>query len=425
MDPSLEHYNEFFSSRPARSDYQTHSMAVPEPPSQVYLDPDKMASDSDSLSSSVSSPVVSIHQSEGELEKATTHHTTHSAHSGAPQQRITTAQDWSGLDDPGNPINWALSKKAYHVAMLGSQCFTTTFGSSVISPSLKDIAKQFDVSTTASILPLTLYVLGLAFGPMISAPISETFGRRVVYMALFPPSLLFTLGAGFSHTFGALCACRFLAGALGSGCLAVGAGTNSDIWLPHHRAAASSVFLLAPFLGPALGPPIGGFVSMEMGWRWTQWTILFAGTASWLFGVFQDETYKKIILLSRAKKLGLPPPPGLPTGWPKWKFILTVTVLRPARMLVTEPIVALLSIYTAFNFSVLFAFFAAFPLVFQSPYPEIQVYHFNRGESGLVFLGIGLGSVLSTIAFHRHRSTYISEEGSYSQSRWRYVPAAT
>ena len=81
------------------------------------------------------------------------------------------------------------------------------------------------------------------------------------------------------------------------------------------------------------------------------------------------------------------------------KFILTVTLLRPARMLVTEPIVAYLSIYTAFNFAVLFAFFAAFPLVFQSPYPEIQVYHFNRGESGLVFLGIGLGCTLSTACF--------------------------
>ncbi len=138
---------------------------------------------------------------------------------------------------------------------------------------------------------------------------------------------------------------------------------------------------------------------MQMGWRWTQWTILFAGLASWLFGMFQDETYKNIILLSRAEKLGLPPPLGLRTGWLKWRFILTVTVLRPVRMLVTEPIVALLSIYTAFNFSVLFAFFAAFPLVFQSPYPEIQVYHFNRGESGLVFLGIGLGCVLSTICF--------------------------
>ncbi|KAI9871965.1 MAG: hypothetical protein M1823_008300, partial [Watsoniomyces obsoletus] len=132
---------------------------------------------------------------------------------------------------------------------------------------------------------------------------------------------------------------------------------------------------------------------MEKGWHWTQWTILFIGLFTWLVSLPQSETYKRIILLSRAKKLGLAPPPNpLPAGWPRIKFLLTVTVIRPAKMLVTEPIVAYFSIYTAFNFSVLFAFFAAFPLVFQSPYPEIQVYHLNRGESGLVFLGIGTGA---------------------------------
>jgi MFS family permease len=235
---------------------------------------------------------------------------------------------------------------------------------------------------------------------MISAPISETFGRRPVYIFLFPPSLLFTLGAGFSSSFAALCVCRLFAGALGSGCLAVGAGSNSDMWSPQHRAAASATFLLAPFLGPAFGPAVGGYVSMEKGWRWTQWTILFIGLFTWLVSLPQSETYKRIILQSRAKKLGLAPPPNpLPAGWPRIKFLLTVTVVRPAKMLVTEPIVAYFSIYTAFNFSVLFAFFAAFPLVFQSPYPEIQVYHFNRGQSGLVFLGIGTGAVCCTIAF--------------------------
>ena len=163
---------------------------------------------------------------------------------------------------------------------------------------MPDVSRHFNVGTITAILPLSLYVLGLGFGPMISAPISETFGRRPSYLYLFPPSLFFTLGAGFSSSFAALCICRFYEGLLGSGCLAVGASSNSDLWYPHHRATASSLFLLAPFLGPAIGPPVGGFVSMNpaRGWRWTQWTILFAGVFSYLFGIFQQETYKKIIL---------------------------------------------------------------------------------------------------------------------------------
>lgn len=58
-------------------------------------------------------------------------------------------------------------------------------------------------------------------------------------------------------------------------------------------------------------------------------------------------------------------------------------------MLITEPIVAFLSLYVSFNFSVLFAFFAAFPYVFKG------VYGFTTEQAGLVFLAIGVGSVLA------------------------------
>lgn len=133
---------------------------------------------------------------------------------------------------------------------------------------------------------------------------------------------------------------------------------------------------------------------MAKGWRWTQWPILMIGLASLIFGAFQEETYKKIILQKRARKLGIPPPPNpLPPGLARVKFLLFVTVLRPLRMLLTEPIVAYFSLYTAFNFAVLFAFFDCFPLVFQG------IYHFNTGESGLTFLGIGLGCCIATGMF--------------------------
>lgn len=60
-------------------------------------------------------------------------------------------------------------------------------------------------------------------------------------------------------------------------------------------------------------------------------------------------------------------------------------------MLCTEPIVAFLSLYVAFNFSVLFSFFAAFPYVFRT------VYGFDTEQSGLVFLAIGIGCFLAII----------------------------
>lgn len=73
--------------------------------------------------------------------------------------------------------------------------------------------------------------------------------------------MLFTLGAGFSKTFYSFLICRFFAGMAGSPALAVGAGTNSDLWPPRVRAIAASLFIMAPFAGPSLGYVIFIFVS--------------------------------------------------------------------------------------------------------------------------------------------------------------------
>lgn len=102
------------------------------------------------------------------------------------------------------------------------------------------------------------------------------------------------------------------------------------------------------------------------------------------------ETYKKTLMEKRRVKLGLPAPPSpFPTAGAKLYFLLTVTLIRPLHMLATEPIVGFLSLYIAFNFGVLFTFFAAFPYVFGS------VYGFDTELSGLVFLALGIGCILA------------------------------
>ncbi|OCK79152.1 MFS general substrate transporter [Lepidopterella palustris CBS 459.81] len=303
----------------------------------------------------------------------------------SPTTRVVTAQDWTGPDDPENPHNWSMWIRAYHTIPPSLFGFVVTFGSSVYTPAVEDVMKQFSVSSTAAFLGLSLYVVGLAFGPVLAAPISETHGRNVVYKLSLPISMLFTLGVGFSQNFASLLVCRFFAGFFGSPVLAVGAGTNADLFPPHLRAVATSLFLMAPFAGPSLGPVVGGFAAQYKTWRWTQWSILFISVAVYLTSLPMRETYKKIILKRRAARLGIEPPKS-PTGIAALKTLLTITLFRPLHMLATEPIVLFLSMYTAFAFAVLFSFFAAFPIVFKN-----APYHFTISQVGLTFLAIGLG----------------------------------
>jgi hypothetical protein len=95
-------------------------------------------------------------------------------------------------------------------------------------------------------------------------------------------------------------------------------------------------------------------------------------------------------------------------------------------MLFTEPIVAFLSLYVAFNFSVLFSFFAAFPYTFK------KVYGFDTEQSGLVFLAIGVGcafAVATVIACDEYlyqpqvKKSHLEGRGGVVAPEFRLYPA--
>lgn len=73
------------------------------------------------------------------------------------------------------------------------------------------------------------------------------------------------------------------------------------------------------------------------------------------------------------------------------KLLFTITLFRPLKMLATEPIVFLFAIYNAFTFTIMFAFFPAFPYTFA------KEYGFNTWQSGLAFSGIGVGVLLAVV----------------------------
>ena len=257
------------------------------------------------------------------------------------------------------------------------------------TPGRAGVEAELHVSREIALLPFVVYLLGLAFGPLIAAPSSETFGRKIVYLVSLPIFALFTLGAGCSRNIQSLVICRFFAGLFSSTGLSIGTGTVSDVWKPEQRGIAMAIYVAIPQFGPALGPLIGGFVVMNQNWRWTQWTILFFTAIVLALTLGISETYKKQILKIRARKYSLEGPAELQlSAFETIKFFATKTLIRPLHMLLTEVIVGMFALYVGFNFGVLNCFFAAFPYVF-----EIQ-YGFDISSIGLTFLGLGIGNII-------------------------------
>jgi MFS family permease len=312
-----------------------------------------------------------------------------------PREIAVADLDWESPSDPANPANWAPWKKWFITATVAIVCLCCSLGSSLFVSGVPDMIIHFGISQELCLSGLSFYLLGLAFGPMLTAPLSETIGRRWIYITSFPISMLFTMGVGLSKNVETLLILRFLTGTFASPALSIAAGTISDVWArdPVDMSFSVALFCLAPFLGPVIGPVVGGFAAEYKNWQWSAaWvSLMFSGAVLPLL-LLVPETYKPIILARRAKARGIHvvrPPVTKEFVKTTLKFIL----FRPIEMLIVEPIVAIMSIYIAFIFAVLFGFFEAFPIIFRG------VYHMDAGVSGLPFIAVGIGLILAVLFY--------------------------
>lgn len=296
--------------------------------------------------------------------------------------------------DQDNPQNWSKARRIFQTVLVAWIALTCTLGSSIYAPAHHQIMSRFHTSTTVAILPLSLYILGLGFGPVLTAPGSETLGRKAVYLFCMPVFAAFTIGGGFSNGIASLCVCRLFAGMFASPGLSIGSASIADIWSPAERAMPMALYVACPFLGPALGPLIGSFVVQEEDWRWAQWVTLFS-TAVALGGILaMKETYKKIILKRRTKRQTSLAPVENTTSEKTSKISsfrewAQKDLMRPLHMLTTEPIVGILSLYVTFTFATMYAFFAVTPMVFD------RAFGFDLEQQGLAYVGMAIGVVVT------------------------------
>lgn len=219
---------------------------------------------------------------------------------------LEAVPDWDGPLDPSNPMNWPNSKKLLHSAIPAVYSFGLTTGISTLVAGVPLIMSQYSVSRNVALLPITLYTFGFVIGPSIASPLSELYGRRWIYWTNFPILVVFNAIAAASGNFPTLVVFRFLAGVGGSGVLAVGAGTLSELWHPTDAGRVTVSYIIAPFLGPTLGPLIGAYciAQYDNDWRWAIWAVLCILAPVGVSLVFMKETSKKQILAARAKARG-------------------------------------------------------------------------------------------------------------------------
>jgi len=270
--------------------------------------------------------------------------------------------DFQGSEDLLNPHNWSIGIRLWCTFLIAFIGFVVGVASSIDSSALPHAAREFHVAESVESMATGLYLVGFGVGALFAGPLSETLGRNPVYISTLTLSMIFIMASALAPNIGAQLAFRFLAGFFGSTPLTCAGGSIADLWGPLERVFAFPVFANAAFSGPVLGPVMGGYIVMNLDWRWCEWiTLIISGLCLALVVLFQPETYAPILLKWRAEHL------RRVTGDDRfaaqfeirsdtfWQRLGTA-LYRPFLLTSKEPIVMLIALYLTVVYIVLFTF---------------------------------------------------------------------
>ncbi|KAJ6109143.1 hypothetical protein N7486_001377 [Penicillium sp. IBT 16267x] len=301
-------------------------------------------------------------------------------------------------NDPRNPMLFSETRKWTYTMVVAVATLAVALVSSAYTGGVLQIEEQFHIGDEVATLGVSLFVLGFAVGPVLWAPLSELFGRQILFITTYAALTAFNAGTAGAQNMYTLIILRFFAGAFGSSPLTNAGGVIADMFPARQRGVAMSVFAAAPFLGPVLGPIIGGFLGMNAGWRWVMGFLAAFSGLVWIIGsVFLPETYAPVLLRRRAERLSklsgkvYRSKVDIDQGEVSFGETFKVALSRPWILLFREPIVFLLSLYMAIIYGTLYMLFAAFPIVYAG------YRGWNQGVSGLAFLGIMVGMLLAVL----------------------------
>ncbi|KAJ5718000.1 drug/proton antiporter YHK8 [Penicillium malachiteum] len=335
-------------------------------------------------------------------------------------------------NDPMNPRSMSKARRWMIVIIvsMGSLCVTCT--SSMYTTTYDQLMKDFNCSQEVATLGLSFFIWGLGIGPLFLSPLSEFYGRRNIYIASFSLFLIWLIPCAVAQNIQTMLVCRFFNGLSGSAFLSVAGGTVGDMFDRQDLAFPMMLYTASPFIGPEVGPLVGGFINDFTHWRWTFYVLLiWTGVLLVSIVFLVPETYHPVLLRRKAQKL------RAETGDDRYKAPIeklhrsvAQTVLRsmyrPILLLALEPMCLNLCVFSAILLGILYLFFGAFQLIFE------HVYEFTLWQRGLCFMGLFVGMVLAIISDPLWRRNYARLERNFLrdndgdedfQPEWRLPPA--
>ena len=146
--------------------------------------------------------------------------------------------------------------------------FMELLDTSISNVSLPHIAGGLGTSYDESTWILTSYLVANAVVLPMSAWLSRVFGRKRYYMMSVALFTVTSFLCGTAPSLGMLIAFRVLQGLGGGGLAPVEQAILVDTFPKEKLGGAFALYSMAIVTAPAVGPPLGGWITDSFSWRW-------------------------------------------------------------------------------------------------------------------------------------------------------------
>ncbi|KAI0160257.1 MFS general substrate transporter [Xylariaceae sp. FL1272] len=305
---------------------------------------------------------------------------------------------WDSPDDPSDPYNWPFVRKSIIGVVMSLGALVTLIGASVTAPALDKIAADTGLDPETAQISFSIYFLGLAFGPFVIAAISEMNGRRNIWIVSNIWFILWNTLCPVGTNKGLLIAGRFLAATGASAGNTLIGPLMADMFRAKDRGMSQAIAAFLPYLGPALGPIIGGSVSDKIDWPWLFYVVSIINAVVLVIGFFAiPETYTPALLRRKAALQkstdGVSESPTKMSDREFWRVFflqLGANLLRPVLILIYRPVMYIICI----NLAVAFGTYTLMLSTFSSLW--IERYGASEVTSSLHYIAISVGITVAT-----------------------------
>jgi EmrB/QacA subfamily drug resistance transporter len=152
--------------------------------------------------------------------------------------------------------------------IVGCAYLMQSLDSTVIATALPEIGKTFGEDPVRLNVAITSYLLSLAVFIPISGWLADRFGGRTILVLAIGIFTVASVLCGLSQSIPELVAARIFQGVGGAMMVPVGRLIILRTMAKADLVQAMSYLTVPAVMGPALGPPIGGFIATYGSWRW-------------------------------------------------------------------------------------------------------------------------------------------------------------